>query len=97
MSYINQDLLKMQKRRHGVQWVTPEEAIEAANKAIDEANNKIAQQVMFAHQWQQVAADLEKENRAKDQRIAELEKDNARLKKLVRPKAGKRKGEEWEE
>lgn len=95
MSYINPQDLKMKKRRHGVKWVTPEEAIEAANKAIDEANNRIAQQVLFAHQWQQVAADLEKENRRLQEKIGELERENGRLRKLVKPKAGKKR-DEWE-
>lgn len=96
MSYVNQDLLKMQKRRHSVKRVTPEEAIEAANKAINDANNAIARQMAHAQAWQAVAADLDTENRELRARVEELERENARLKKLVKPKAG-RKRDEWEE
>lgn len=96
MSYVNKDLLKMQKRRHSIKRVTPEEAIEAANKAIDDANNEIARALVFAGQWQAVARDYEQENRELRARIEELEKENVRLRKLAKPKAGKRR-DEWEE
>ena len=96
MSYVNPNTLKAQKRRPATQWVSPEEAIEAANKVVDEANNRIAQQVLFAHQWQQVAADLEKENTQLRTRVEELERENARLRKQVKPKAGKKR-DEWDD
>lgn len=95
MSYVNKDLLKMQKRRHSIRRVTPEEAIEAANKAIDDANNAIARQMAHASAWQQVAADLDTENRELRAKVAELERENTRLKKLAKPKAGKKR-DEWE-
>lgn len=85
----------MQKRRHSIRRVTPEEAIEAANKAIDDANNEIARALVFAGQWQAVAADLDKENQALRARVEELERENTRLKKLAKPKAGKKR-DEWE-
>ncbi len=104
MSYVNQDLLKMQKRRHSIRRVTPEEAIEKANEAIDEANHQIAKAVAFGQQWQQVAAELHQENQVLRQQVAELEGERveqeaeiARLRRKVGRKAGKKKGEEWED
>lgn len=85
----------MQKRRHSVKRVTPEEAVAAANKAIDDANNEIARALVFAGQWQAVARDYEQENRELRGQVAELERENTRLRKLVKPKAGKKR-DEWE-
>lgn len=95
MSYVNKDLLKMQRRRHSVKRVTPEEAIAKANEAIDDANNAIARQMAHASAWQQVAAELDAENRELRAQVEELERENGRLKKLVKPKAGKKR-DEWE-
>lgn len=96
MSYVNQDNLKMQKRRHSVKRVTPEEAVREINRAIDGANNEIAKALAHAAAWQKVAVELDQENQALRQRVAELEQENARLRKQVKPKAGKRR-DEWEE
>lgn len=95
VSYVNKGEIKFVKRRHSVRRVSPEEAIEAANKVVDKANEAIARSISHASAWQAVAAELYQENQAKDQRIEELEKENTRLRKLARPKAGKKKGE-WE-
>lgn len=92
MSYVNQDNLKMQKRRHSVKRVTPEEAVREINKAIDEANNQIAKALAHAAAWQKVATELDQENQALRQRVAELEKENGQLKKRLKPKAGKNRG-----
>lgn len=103
MSYVNQDLLKMQKRRHSVKRVTPEEAIEAANKVVDKANNQIAKALAHAKAWEGVATELYQDNQVKDQQIAkletektELEAEVGRLRKKATRKSGKRKGVEWE-
>lgn len=95
MSYVNQDSLKMQKRRHSVRRVTPEEAVEAANKVVDKANNQIAKALAHAKAWEKVATELYEDNQTLRQQVAELEKENARLRKLARPKAGKKR-DEWE-
>lgn len=92
MSYVNQDNLKMQKRRHSVKRVTPEEAVREINKAIDGANNQIAKALAHAAAWQKVATELDQENQALRQRVAELEKENGQLKKRLKPKAGKNRG-----
>lgn len=103
MSYVNQDLLKMQKRRHSVKRVTPEEAIEAANEVVDKANDQIAKALAHAKAWERVATELYQDNQAKDQRIAELEAEKVvleaevdRLRKKATRKSGRHKGVEWE-
>src|SRR5688572_11134792 len=95
MSYVNQNLLKMQKRRHSVRRVTPEEAIEAANEVVDKANDAIANAVAFRTHWQNVAAELDQENRRLRIVNEELRQENGQLKKRLKPKAGKKR-DEWE-
>lgn len=103
MSYINPKTLKHQKRRPSVRHVTPEEAIEQANKVVDEANDKIARQMANARAWENVAAGLYEENEGLrkqiatlESRVAELEAENARLLRRATKRQGKHKGQEWE-
>lgn len=102
MSYINPGTLRLQPRRHRIKRLTPEEAIAEANKVVDKANDRIAEAMAYAGQYEQVARTYEEENRELRARIAELEKvaeaqeaEIGRLKRKVERKAGKRKGEEW--
>jgi hypothetical protein len=104
MSYVNQDLLKMQKRRHSVRHITPEEAVKVANEVVDKANDQIAKALAHAKAWQGVATNLYEESEQHKQQLAErdkqiedLEAEIERLKRKVTKRAGKRKGEEWDE
>lgn len=95
MSYINQDTLKATKRRPATQHLTPEEAIAELNAIVDKANDAIAKQRAFTLHWQAVAAELETENRRLRAENERLVRENGRLRKQAKPKAGKRKDEEW--
>lgn len=96
MSYVNQDLLKMQKRRHSIKRVTPEEAIEAANKVVDKANDQIAVYLEVARTYEQENHQLRADNEQLRAMVAELEAEVTRLRKKATRKSGRNKGAEWE-
>lgn len=96
MSYINQDF-KLERRRHPVQHVAQEAlTVDKLNAVVDEANDKIARVMAYSKNLEEQVTILFEENKQLRGQVAGLEKDNARLKKLVGRKAGKRKGEELE-
>lgn len=96
MSYINKDF-KLKRRRHPVQHVTQEQlTVSDFNAVVDEANDKIARVVAYSENLEEQVTTLFDENKALRGQVAGLEKEVARLKKLVRPKAGKRKDEDLE-
>lgn len=104
MSYVNQQNLKLQKRRHSIQRVTPEEAIAQVNEVVDKANDQIARAVAYAGAWEGVATGLYQENEELRQQVEKLEQErdelkaeNNRLSRKVTKKQGKRKGQEWED
>lgn len=97
MSYVNKDF-KLKKRRHPTQHVIPEAVtVDKLNAVVDEANDKIARAVAYSKNLEEQVTILFNENKELRGQVASLEKENARLRKQASRKAGKRKGEEWEE
>lgn len=101
MSYIHKQKFTYEKRRHPVIQVTPEEAVHAANKAVDDANRQIADITGKANYMINIAKE---EIARQEKEIAELKAENERLRreldkalKRVTAKAGKNKKrrDEW--
>lgn len=96
MSYITDDF-KLKQRRHPVQRLAPEAVtVDKLNAVVDEANDRLARILAYSKNLEAQVTLLFEENKALRGQVAGLEKENARLKKLIRPKAGQRKGEELE-
>lgn len=98
MSYTKQ--LDFKRRRHPVQRLTPDQAIDRLNAIVDDANAQIARAVAAMQHWENVAAamvaennELRSANAEMIRQISELEIEVSNLNKRLRKKAGRRRNE----
>lgn len=97
MSYINKHEQELIKRRPElVRNLSYTELLTRLDSQAAESNQLIARSESRAQHWFEVACGVTSENGELRARVAELERENTRLRKLVKPKAGKKR-DEWEE